>query len=124
MFELLFPLTGLACGIGIAVAARRSGRARAAIDARERRRELAPLEAERERLGVHRAALRLGWTAVLLLLALLGAALGNAALTGDWTGRTLYYAVLLLALLAWSGYGLLVSREQAERSRRRIDALG
>ncbi|MFW5415261.1 hypothetical protein J0910_01140 [Nocardiopsis sp. CNT-189] len=124
MFDLLFTLTGFACGIGIAVAAKRSERIRAAIDSREERRETTPLEAERERLRAHRTTLNLGRSAVLVLLLLLGAAVANAALTGDWTGRPLYNTVIPIALLAWSGYGLVVSRDQIERSRKRIDALG
>lgn len=119
MFNLVITLVGVAAGLGIALASRRGSKAHAEISARLARGEVSRTQADAARLGLHLRSRNLGRVTTGIILALLAAVLVNAAVVGDWDGRTLYYVVLLAGLTVWCVAGLRQSERLVDEARGR-----
>ncbi|GAA1101343.1 hypothetical protein NE857_28525 [Nocardiopsis exhalans] len=108
----LITVAGMLGGLAVFLLARRGRKAAERLLADQRAGLIGPDEVARAKVQQKERSLRLGKGVCAFLGLLLLAVLGRAAVTGEWGGTTLYYAVLVVVLLLVSAFTL--SRVAAE----------
>jgi len=119
----LITVAGMLGGLAVVLLARRGRKALEKIVADELSGRATPRETALARVEQKRRSLRLGQVICLFMGVLLVAVLGRTAVSGEWGGTAVYYAVVFGVLLVVSALTLRTVAGDLARARADLDRL-